>query len=111
MLTKVDCPNKPCNTTSYSTSSFDTNNKSLTIKGWQDTTTSTDASVAYQVVIKGWFSDDVKGEKIIQGNYDKKGSWYNEKINLGLNGVTGAHIKVKNLTSTNGVFGAGNAYP
>ncbi|WP_197258897.1 hypothetical protein [Paenibacillus dendritiformis] len=82
-LTKVDCPNIPCNTKAYSTTKFDVDRRYLTIKGWQDTGTSTEASVAYQVVVKGWFSDDVKGEKIIQGNYSKKGTWYEEQINVG----------------------------
>ncbi|NKI22544.1 hypothetical protein HFN20_15180 [Paenibacillus dendritiformis] len=110
-LTKVDCPNLPCNTKAYSTTKFDVDRRYLTIKGWQDTGTSTEASVAYQVVVKGWFSDDVKGEKIIQGNYSKKGTWYEEQINVGSKALEGVHIKVKNLSSTNGVSGAGNAYP
>ena len=49
---KVGCPWPPCNTTTYS-NTFDMTDY-VTVNGWQDTYTSADASVKYQVVIKGF---------------------------------------------------------
>lgn len=42
----------------------------------------------------------MKGEKIIQGNYHKKGNWYEEKINVGMKALEGVYSKVINLSST-----------
>ncbi|MCP1309966.1 hypothetical protein [Paenibacillus tyrfis] len=60
---------------------FDMTSSSVTIHGWQDNGPGSKADMKYQIVIKSWTGDDLKGEKIIpDGYYPKDGTWYSEKI-------------------------------
>lgn len=111
-LDRVGCPGPvPCKTSSYSNSSFDMNSSSVAISGWQDVGGSKykDVTVVYQIVNKGWFSDDVKGEKIIPKTYFKDNDWYYEKISTLLK-QSGVYIKVINPSSEYAPRGAGNVY-
>ncbi|WP_248929668.1 hypothetical protein [Paenibacillus hamazuiensis] len=99
-----------CTHTAYSDSSFDMTGYSVGINGWQELpSTNTKVTVVYQIVKKGVFSDDVKGEKIIQDFYRKKGTWYYETIST-FEKESGVYLKITNPSSTNGVYGAGNVY-
>ncbi|MDU7472318.1 MAG: DUF4878 domain-containing protein [Paenibacillus macerans] len=99
--------------TSYSTSSFDMNGRSVTINGWQENLgTTSDVSVKYSIVKKNLFGDDVKGDTTLTKRYPKDGTWYSAQISvdLGDSGISGVYLKTENVSSVRGADGAGNVY-
>lgn len=100
------------NTSTYS-DTFNMTGGSVTINSWQELPGSlTSVTLLYQIVKKGFLSDDVYGETTITGRYPKNGTWYSKSIrNVETNTPpSGVCIKVYNPSSTNGPSGAGNAY-
>ncbi|WP_427051835.1 hypothetical protein [Paenibacillus sp. TC-CSREp1] len=94
----------------YSSSSFNMSGSSVTINGWQELLGSTTSiNLKYQIVKKGFFSDDVYGETYVNGRYPKNGNWFSTSISTS-KAESGVHIKVHNPSSTSGPNGAGNAY-
>lgn len=97
----------------YSNSPFNMTGSSVTIKGYHYLPGfTTDASANYQIVAKGLFSDDVKGEKFISGYYPESGTWYNSSISLYdySSRPTGVYIKVISTSPVHGVSVGGNAF-
>ncbi|MFB0841227.1 hypothetical protein [Paenibacillus oleatilyticus] len=99
-------------TKAYSTSSFNMTGTSITINGWQQSTGSnTPVYVEYQIVVKGFFSDDVKGSFLLNGYFPKTNTdrWYSYTISTS-SPVQGAHLKIVNASAEIGCDGAGNVY-
>ncbi|MFC5447503.1 hypothetical protein [Paenibacillus aestuarii] len=97
----------------YSNSTFDMTSLDLTINGYQYLPGfSTARSTKYQIVVKGFFSDDVKGEKIVTGYYPKDGTWFNDSIHVSTTFTPpkGVTVKITNLSSVDGDNVSGNGY-
>ncbi|WP_010493849.1 DUF4878 domain-containing protein [Paenibacillus elgii] len=92
----------------YSASSFDVIGNYVTIKGHQQESFHSPVYVLYQVVVKGLFTDDVKGGLLLNGYFPKTGTWYN--YDFWVTPVKGAHLKITNTSSETGSHGAGNVY-
>lgn len=98
--------------TTYSTTSFNMTGRSVNIIGWQEVLgTQSVPTVSYQLVQKGFLSDDVLGETIIQGIYTQNGTRYTDSISTAMSGNTGVHVKVVNYSALGKpATAAGNAY-
>lgn len=98
--------------TDYSTTSFNMTGRSVNIIGWQEVLgTQSEPTVSYQIVKKGFLTDDVLGETIIQGIYTQNGTRYNDSISTAMSGNTGVHVKVVNYSALGKpATAAGNAY-
>lgn len=96
--------------------SFDMIGKIIGVSGWQYQPAFTDArTVIYQIVKKGFFSDDVKGETTLTGYYtDESASgssfYLTVSVTDGSSSLQGVSVKAKNASSISGVFVKGFIY-
>ncbi|WP_268626239.1 hypothetical protein [Paenibacillus alvei] len=95
---------------------FDMVGSSIGVSGWQyQPGFSDDRTVVYQIVDKGFFSDDVKGEKTLTGYYSDEHPSSNSfyitiKITDAASAPKGVYLKAKNASSISGVFVKGYIY-